>query len=208
MLKKLFPRNENFFAFFENHAAMSVLASKELLRFAALDSNPIEVFQNIKSWEQKADMITHHCIEALHKSFITPLERQDIHLLISTMDNVIDEIEDVGKFLLLYKLKISDDGAKKLAECLLACCIEMEKAVKELKKVKNTKEMQKHFYNINHFENEADSIFIASLEKLLNEEKDTLFFIKWKEIYEHLEHAIDACEDVANILEGIVLEYD
>jgi uncharacterized protein Yka (UPF0111/DUF47 family) len=141
-------------------------------------------------------------------NFITPLERTDIHRLISTMDDVLDEIEDVSKFFLLYKLPVFPEGAQKMAKILLDSALEMEKGVKELRKMKNTEALQKIFYNINHLENEGDATFLHALGKLFEEEKVTLNILKWKEVYEHLEHAIDACEDVGNILEGIVLEYD
>lgn len=208
MFKKLFPRNDNFFTFFEKHAAMSVQAAYALLKFMQPGSDLEAGAKEIKHCEQEGDRITHQCIEALHKSFITPLERSDIHHLISTMDDVLDEIEDVSKFILLYKLPVFPEGSQKLAKVLLDSVVEMEKAIKELRKMKNTDTLQKIFYNINHLENEGDMVFLHSLGTLFDEEKSTLNILKWREVYEHLEHAIDACEDVGNILEGIVLEYD
>lgn len=208
MLRKLLPREGNFFEFFEKHARTIVEGAKALLLFNNSNQDPSEVFKEIKKWEEEGDHITHQCVEALHKTFITPIDRGDIHHLISTMDDVLDEIEDVGRFIVLYKLKTISSEANQLANILVKCAEEMEKAIIELKKMKNTKAMQGHFFNINKLESDADTIFIDALKKLFNEEKDPITLIKWKEVYEHLEHATDACEDVANILEGIVLEYE
>lgn len=210
MWRALLPKSDDFFDFFERHAEMVVAAAKGLLDFANEGPHPEEVFGKIKACEQEADRIAHKCIEKLHKTFITPLERTDIHTLISTLDDVIDEIEDVGKFLVLYKLGSLRPGALKLMKIIVEATQEVQAALHEFRKLKHTDALQSHFFNISHLENQADEILLEALRDLFNDSKagDALEIMKWKEIYEHLEHAIDACEDVGNILEGIVLEHE
>lgn len=208
MFRKIFPKNDEFFDFFERHAKQSVKAAHELFKISSPGYDLNNAFHNIKSCEQEGDRITHQCMEALHKNFITPIDRSAIHHLISKMDDILDEIEDVAKFIIVYKLPHLPEKARKLPELIVSSTLEVELALKELRKMKNTKTMQEHFVKINHFENEADNTFIQVLALLFEEEKDILTIIKWKEVYEHLEQACDMCEDVANILEGIVLEYD
>lgn len=208
MFKKLFPRNDNFFTFFENHSAMIVKAAEALLLFGETEANYEKICAEIKSYEQSGDKITHQCIEALHRNFITPLERSDIHLFISRMDDVLDEIENVSKFMALYKLPPFPPIALKLASLLHSSCLEMQQCVIELRKMKNSAIMKRSFFNINNLENEADTVFMEALRALFEEETQVLTILKWKEIYGYLEEAIDACEDVANIVEGFVLEYD
>lgn len=208
MFKKLLPRNENFFAFFEMHAALIVKAAQCLPSFAC----PIqpeaqkETFERIKMYELEGDKITHRCVEALHKTFITPIERTEIHRLMSALDDILDEIEDSGKLIVLYKLECLSKEALQMVNLIIQSAQEVEAAVKELRKMKNTEQMKKYFYNINNLENEADTLLVYSISRLFEEESDVKTIIKWKEVYEHLERATDICEDVANILEGILLE--
>ena len=204
MFKKLLPREDDFFAFFEMHAAVIVQGALGLLS----SSSPEEMSEYIKSCESRADDITHQCIEALHKNFITPIERSDIHRLISTMDDVIDEINDVARFILLYKLKALEKEALALAQIIVQASKEIQAAVGELRKKKNTQVIQNHFLKINTLEGEADILFVQGVARLFEEEEDVRMIIKGKEIYEHLEAAINACDDVGNILEGIILEHE
>jgi uncharacterized protein len=206
MFKKFLPKRDIFFAFFEKHVSISFQAAEQLLLFIDHHSNHQEIFQTIKKLENEADSVTHQCIEALHRTFITPMDRMDIHRLISTLDNIADEIEDIAKMLFLYKLEVLRPEAAQLAQIVVRSVREVCSAVKELRKMKITPTLQKHFYNINHLENEADALFNEALSKLFDEEIDTKALIKWKEVYEHLENATDVCEDVSNILEGIILE--
>jgi len=208
MLKKLLPRNVAFFDFFERHAETIVQGAKELLAFSSSEAIARDIFREIKLQEQEADRITHQCVETLHKTFITPFERTDIHRLISTMDDVIDEIEDVARFVVLYKLQFLRSDAIDLVHLLVKSTQEVQFAIKELKKMRNTEALKGHFFNIYHLENEADTILIHAISRLFDEEEDAKTIIKWKEVYEHLEKAVDLCEDVANIIEGIILEYE
>lgn len=207
MFRKLLPRNDIFFDFFEQHAAVTVQGAKLLLHFSP-SHDSLATFQSIKMLEQEGDKIVHSCMDTLHSTFITPFERGDIHNLISTMDDVLDEIKDVGQLIVLYKLHLLERESLELATVLLESVEAVEYAVKELRKLKNTSALKEYFIKINNLENEADTLFIHALRRLFDQEKDPIVIIKWKEIYERLERANDAAEDVANILEGIVLEYE
>lgn len=206
MFRKFLPKRDLFFVFFEKHAAVSYEAAKRLVHFVASDQKPVDIFQEIKKFENEADAITHQCVESLHKTFITPMDRMEIYRLITTLDDITDEIEDIAKLMFLYKLELLRPDATRLAEILAASVKEVFSAVKELRKMKSTDAMRLHFFNINHLENEADVILNQALGRLFDEENDTKTLIKWKEVYEHLEKATDVCEDVSNIIEGIILE--
>lgn len=206
MFRKFLPRRDIFFAFFEKHVNVSYQAAEQLLHFISANQSPQVTFQKIKKLENEADSITHQCVEALHKTFITPMDRMDIYRLITTLDNIADEVEDIAKLVFLYKLEVFRPEAAQLTEIVLNAVKEVCSAVKELRKMKITPTIQKHFFNINNLENEADVLLSQALVHLFDEETDTKALIKWKEVYEHLENATDVCEDVSNILEGILLE--
>lgn len=206
MFRKLLPRNEDFFGFFERHAAFIVKGASQLASFSLPGHDPQKIFDKIKECEEEGDKITHACVEALHKTFITPIERGDIHRLMSAMDDTLDEIEDIGKLMLIYRLDRFPEDALKMSKIIIQATESIEAGIREFRKMKMTEVMKQHFFNVNHLENEADTLLIKALSRLFDEEKDVKTIIKWKEVYEHLEKTADICEDVANILEGILLE--
>ena len=206
MFRKLLPRRDLFFDFFEKHAHISFQAAEELALFTSANQNSVEIFERIRDFEHEGDKITHQCVEVLHKTFITPMDRMDIYRLITTLDDVIDEMEDIAKLIVLYKLEHLTEKAGQLATLLVSSTKEMQLAVIELRKMRMTPVIRAHFFNINHLENEADAIYMQALRGLFEEEGDVKTLIKWKEIYDHFEESIDVCEDVSNILEGIILE--
>jgi uncharacterized protein Yka (UPF0111/DUF47 family) len=206
MFRKLLPRQDDFFLFFEKHASMMVKSALALKTLREGGKEAKEGYHYIKACEEEADDITHHCIELLHKNFITPIERSDIHHLISTMDDVIDEIHTAAKLLMIYKLQRFEFEALDVADLLVQATIAIQKAILELRKRKTTELIQQQFYLIGTLESQADALFIQALGRLFEHEKDPLLIIKWKDIYEHLEKAMNACDDVGNIIEGILLE--
>ncbi len=201
MFRKLLPRNDDFFETFQRHVALIEKAATILFERS-------QAFAEIKACEEECDKITHHCISDLHKNFITPIERSDIHRLISKMDDVIDGINDVAKFLYLYKLPALENEALEISRLILEAVKEIHSSIDELRKKRLTDELQQHFLRISFLEGEADDLFVKGVAKLFDEEKDVLKIIKWKEILENLEETMNACDDVANILEGIILEYE
>ena len=207
MFGRLLPRETSFFDFFERHAAMTVEGAREFLSLATTGANITAKAKRIKEIEHECDTITHHCVEALHKTFITPIERDDIFRLISKMDDIMDYVEAASERIALYKLTTMTQDVKDLADVLLRAAQELEGTLKLLRNLQHAEAITKKCIDINRLENEADSILRAAVARLFDEEKDVLAIIKWKEIYENLENATDRCEDVANIIEGVVLEH-
>ncbi len=204
---RILPRETSFFDFFERHAALTVEAAKEFLSLVATGANIPAKAKRIKELEHETDVITHHCVEALHKTFITPIDRDQIYRLISRMDDICDYIEAASERISLYDLHVMPPDAKDMADVLVRAMQGVEQALKGLRDMKNADAIVKKCIEINRFENEGDAILRASVARLFRECKDPIEIIKWKEIYEHLENATDRCEDVANIIEGVVLEH-
>jgi predicted phosphate transport protein (TIGR00153 family) len=207
VFERLLPREFGFFDHFERHVDLSVQGAKlfvELLDDLA-SSGPRA--KRIKEVEHEADVITHQTVEMLHKTFITPIDRDDIHRLISRMDDILDDLEAAAERLTLYEITTPKPEAKDLARILVAATEQLRVAVGGLRNLK--RDQQKILaacVDINRLENEGDALLRTGLAKLFREEKDALVVMKWKEVYENLEGATDRCEDVANIIEGVVLE--
>ena len=207
MFKRLFPREEKFFDLFQKSSDLAVECAKEfqimLTDLAHLETRS----RNIKAIESKADEVTHHTVELLHKTFITPLDREDIYQLISRMDDILDFLEAASERMYLFGLNTTTPEMIALAEVCVKSTEAIRKAVFELHDMKNSKDIVRHCVEVNRLENEADHILRAAIAKLFREEPDTRQLIKFKEIYELLETVTDRCEDVANVIEGIVLDY-
>jgi len=207
MLEKLLPRETSFFDFFERHAALTVEGAKEFLSLVSTGANIESKTRRIKEIEHETDVITHQCVEALHKTFITPIERDVIHRLITKMDDVMDFVEAASERIALYGVTEMTPEVKDLADVLVRAAQEVERALRGLRDMKNAPMILQKCIDINRLENDADAILRAAVARLFREEKDPITVIKWKEIYENLETATDRCEDVANIIEGVVLEH-
>ncbi|MEK6606023.1 MAG: DUF47 domain-containing protein [Myxococcota bacterium] len=207
MFGKLLPRETSFFDYFERHALLTVEGAKEFLSLASTGANVAAKAKRIKEIEHEADVITHHCVEALHKTFITPIERDDIYRLITRMDDIMDLVEAAAERLWLYEIREMTPDVKNLADVLVRATEEVVEAVKGLRDMKNSQAVVKKCIDINRLENEADAILRNAVAHLFKNERDPITVIKWKEIYELLETATDRCEDVANIIEGVVLEH-
>ena len=208
MFGRLLPRETSFFDFFEQHAALTVEGSREFLSLVSTGANVGAKAKRIKEIEHETDVITHNCVEALHKTFITPIERDDIHRLITRMDDIMDFVEAAAERISLYEIRVMTPEVKDLADVLVRAAEEVEKALRGLRDMRNAKDVVKRCIDINRLENEADAILRIAVARLFREERDPITVIKWKEIYENLESAADRCEDVANIIEGVVLEHD
>jgi predicted phosphate transport protein (TIGR00153 family) len=204
---KLLPRETSFFDFFERHATLTIEGAKEFHSLVTTSDNITSKARRIKEIEHETDVITHQCVEALHKTFITPLDREDIHTLITKMDDIMDFVEAAAERVALYELHEMTPEVRDLADLLVRSAMVVEEAIKGLRDMKNSQEVLKRCILINRFENDGDDILRRAVARLFREEKDPVTIIKWKEIYELLETATDRCEDVANVLEGIVLEH-
>ncbi len=207
MFGRLLPRETSFFDFFEEHAALTIEGTKEFLSMVTTGANIAAKCRRISDIEHETDTITHRCVEALHKTFITPIDRDQIHRLITRMDDVMDYVEAAAERIELYEITAMTSDVRDLADCLHRSAQQVEVAVRGLRNLKNTQATLKICIDISRLENEADAILRRSVARLFKEEKDPITVIKWKEVYENLESASDRCEDVANIIEGVILEH-
>jgi predicted phosphate transport protein (TIGR00153 family) len=206
MFARLMPHEGRFFTFFSEHAALIVQGAVELKAMMDDMRETESRARNIKILENKADTVTHQTIQLLHQTFITPIDRDEIHQLITRMDDILDLMEDVSQSVFLYDIHHIPDEAKRLAEICVVCTERVGAAVKLLDNMANAEQILKICGEIDRYETNADKVLRAAMAKLFRTEPDTRELIKLKEIYEHLETVTDKCEDVANIIEGIVLE--
>jgi predicted phosphate transport protein (TIGR00153 family) len=157
----------------------------------------------IKEVEHKCDHLTHQIIQRLNSTFVTPIDREDIHALAKSLDDVMDAIDASARFVRLYKIKSLRHGARELARVISLSVEQVRLGLEALEKHKGVTERA---VEINRLENEADRIHEGALRRLFDEETDPVLIIKWKEILDVLEEATDRCEDVANLLEGVVVK--
>lgn len=199
--------DRSFYEAFERHAACIVEAGKLVARIMREPERSAEISKAVKAAEEAGDKITHETIARLHKTWITPIDRADIHSLITALDDVLDLIEAVAERVSLYEVKNLPEFVVKLAEVLEEATEAVNKAVTLLPQVKQPKQMLDVCIEINRLENEADNSYRHGLATLFKGGYDAIEVMKWRDIIDNLEAATDRCEDVANILEGIVLEY-
>jgi hypothetical protein len=210
MFSRLLPRETSFFDFFEQHADVLVRGTQVFAGLFEPGANIAEITGKVRALEHEADQITHKCVEALHKTFITPIDRDDIHRLITRLDDVMDYIEAAAERITLYEITEMTTDARDLADVLVRAAKDVQVALRGLRNLKDSKQILQKCIDINRLENEADDILrsaVARLFKDVKDAKDVINVIKWKEIYENLENATDRCEDVANTIEGVVLEH-
>jgi predicted phosphate transport protein (TIGR00153 family) len=200
------PREGNFFRLFNAHAERIVEGSAELAAMIGTFTELEAHAQRIDTAERAADKVTHETIALLHKTFITPFDRDQIHQLITGMDDILDLIQDVAESVALYDLRRVTPEAKQLAELCQMCCERVKTVVGLLTNVRDAESILKTCAEIDRLESDADRVLRAALSKLFREENDLKHVIKMRVIYDLLETVTDRCEDVANIVEGIVLE--
>jgi len=203
---RLLPHDKSFFEFFEQQGRKTVEGCRALLAMVDDPTNVEAQAERVSQIEHECDDITHAVVELLHKTFITPLDRNDIYRLITRMDDIMDLAEAVADRYSLYEIKKSPADASELARVLVSSAENVLSAVSGLRDMKKPEVILQHCVEINRLENVADNLLRGALARLFREEKDPIAVIKWKEIYETLESATDRCEDVANIIEGVVLE--
>jgi uncharacterized protein len=203
---RFFPREVNFFEIFDRAAGNLMEASAQLVELFERFDNLEERVKRIHAIEHDNDDLTHETMRRLSQTFLTPIDREDIHALAASLDDVLDLMWAAGDRTALFHVKTGLPGAVALARSLRENCSIVQRAIQELKK-KNYKGVQVHCIEINRLENEADEIFREAIAELFEKERDPILIIKWKEILEHLELATDKCEDVANTLETVVLKH-
>ena len=203
LLARLLPQKEGFFALFTELAENVHAAAGALVDLLTNFTNVPAKVERIKTYEHKADDLTHALITRLNQSFITPFDREDIHDLSSAIDDVMDLIDAAASRMLLYHVDRIRPGVVDLAANLLAATEQMTAAVRVLEKRDH---ILSYCIEINRLENESDRLCRNLIARLFDEEKDPVQIIKWKEIIEVIETAADKCEDVANVIESVTLK--
>jgi predicted phosphate transport protein (TIGR00153 family) len=200
---RLIPRNEDFYAQFVTLATQLRVGSGLLEEMLAPDPAVWDKAEEIKEVEHKCDHLTHQIISRLNTTFVTPIDREDIHALAKSLDDVMDAVDASAKVVRLYKIGTVRYGARELAHVVSLSVDQVKHALEALDKKTG---VAQRAVEINRLENEADRIHEEALRRLFDEERDPVMIIKWKEILDFLEEATDRCEDVANLLEGVVVK--
>ena len=204
MVFRLIPRETRFFDDFVAMAEQIRVGATMLEEMLAPDKPIWDKADQIKEVEHKCDFLTHEIIQRLHRTFVTPLDREDIHDLARSLDDVMDAIDDSAAVVRLYSIERVRPDARELVRIIKASTDEMVKALKALERRDGVAEPA---VEINRLENEADRVHYAAVRRLFEEERDPIVIMKWKEILDFLEEATDRCEDVANAVEGIVVKH-
>ena len=202
---QLIPREEQFYGDFQALADQLRVGARLLEEMLAPDHPVWDKAEEIKEVEHKCDFLTHEVIQRLNRTFVTPLDREDIHALARSLDDVMDAIDAAATLVRLYRLDTVRFGARELARIITASAEEIRPALAALEKKKGG--VVVHAVEINRLENEADRLHQQAVMRLFDEERDPILVMKWKEALDFLEGATDRCEDVANVLEGVVVKY-
>lgn len=203
---RLLPREEKYYDLFNQMAVYIKECTVLLKQLFENTAQHAEYANKIKNVEHACDEITHEIVRKLNQTFITPIDREDIHAIASKLDDIVDNIEYTSRRVALFRVgQPSTDHALKQTDVLMRLSDQLEKALKAMAK-NDSKTIQDCIIAIHTLENEGDAIHYQALGYLFTEEKDPINLIKWKEIYETLERSIDKCEDVANIIEAVMLK--
>lgn len=212
LFAKLLPRDGNFFALFDAHAAHIIEGTRAFTAMMQNYADPAlreKHAAEVDAAERAADKITAEVNRLLHKTFITPIDRDQIHSLINAMDDILDLVQDATETMSLYDVRSLTDEVLRLGELSVRCCERVQHAVSLLPRINDTAVGEaaiKTCEEIDKLESDADRVMRAAMSKLFREQPDVRELIKMKTIYELLESISDRCEDVANLIEGIVLE--
>ena len=201
---RLIPRDEQFFDLFKSTATEIKRAAADLE--AMLSASPIDIAKAdaIRDAEHRCDTFTHDTIQRLHRTFVTPFDREDLYALATSMDNVMDAIDHVSSLIRMYRIKELPKGAKELAHTVSASANSMYTAIDALAA---ERPVQPHAVEINRLEYEADRYYAEAIETLFDTVTDPIQLMKWKELLDQLEMITDECEDVANVIESVVVKY-
>jgi uncharacterized protein len=203
----LIPRERKFFALFEQGTQNAVKIAQQLKDLVYIWENVKERVGVINDLEHQGDAITHQIFEQLHRTIITPFDREDIALLAHSLDDVIDFIHAAADAMSLYKVERPTHRAKEMVDIIVQAVGEVERAVSEIHDRIGRKQLLNRCVEINRLENVGDSVFRSAMAELFDDSADFAGLIKWREIYMHMESVIDRCEDIANILEGVAIKY-
>jgi uncharacterized protein Yka (UPF0111/DUF47 family) len=197
------PRDREFFDLFEKAGGNIARAADLLDQMLATWPDHSELARDIRACEQEGDRITHDIIHRLHQTFVTPIDREDILELASALDDIIDYTEEVSDYLGLYRIEAPMEQAQRLAHILVQATRQVAEA---LPRMRGFRDIKHYTVEVNRLENEGDRVTREAMADLFEGGIDPMVVIRWKDIYERLEQAIDACEHVANVLQGIVIK--
>jgi predicted phosphate transport protein (TIGR00153 family) len=203
----LFHKDMKFFAFFEQQADNIVKMAQQLKDMVYVWQNVKERAGMLADMEQDGDAITHDIMTLMHRSFITPIDREDISSLAHSLDDIADRIHAVADTLYLYRIESPNDRAKELCDLILKATLEVKVGVAEINTKIRQPEALEASKNINQIENSGDVVYRTALAELFVHPNDIASLLKWREIYKKMESTIDGCETFANVLEGIAAKY-
>ena len=208
LIQILLPHDEKFYTLFEDSTKLLLKASIALRKLADADAVLThELVKEIEDLEHQADEVTHNIFAELNATFVTPFDREDIHELASSLDEIMDNINGSASRLTLYNVKADTQYMRKLMEIIQEQVEIIGKGISYLRDFKDSSLLQEVLKKVNEYENEADSVFELAVADLFENEKNVIELIKKKEIYVGLETATDRCEDVANVLESILIKH-
>ena len=199
-----FPRDEQFFDLFNSMAEEIRAAAKLLEDMLSTDPPDEQYVDQIKDAEHRCDALTHDTIQRLHRTFVTPFDREDLYALAASLDNVMDAIDAAAAMVKLYRIEVVRPGARELARTVTQSAERLDSALESLAK---KTPVHPHAVEINRLENEADRAYQSAISSLFDTEADPIQIIKWKEVFDMLEQVTDACEDVANVIEGVAVKH-
>lgn len=202
----LLPKDTTFFNLFEGLARHAISCAEHLRQLGKQFPNIDNEIQRIREEEHLADDLTHKALERLDQTFITPFDREDIHELVNGMDDIIDTIDALAKRFKLYHIDTMPDAFKQQADLLVQATVALGEAVHRLRKTRKLSELKDMLIEIHRLESVGDDVNHAAVSKLFEGDTPPLEVMKWKELYDYIEDAIDSCEDVGNTLERIVLK--
>ena len=203
----IFPRNSRFFDLFEELGKRLVTCSEMVVDLLGHFENVDMKTTRIKEIEHEADTLTHDLYTLINQTFVTPFDREDIVALAQRLDDVVDDLEAATTAIRVYGIQKPTQAARGLADIARLQCLQLNVALEMLRRKGRLRDLLEPAREINRLENEADSLYLGAMAELFSGEMDSIEVIKWRDVYEYLEASTDACENVAHVLEGIVLKH-
>ncbi|WP_446899447.1 DUF47 domain-containing protein [Clostridium sp. LBM24168] len=200
------PKEDKFYNLFIEEANIAYRAANLLMDFLHNLKNAEQNIEKVENIEHEGDKKQHEILKELNNTFITPFDREDIYSIAKGMDDIIDLIESTASRFVMLNVGVCTDEAKKLAEMILSCCNEIITIMEELKGMKATKRLSEKIIKVNGIEEKGDVISREAIKKIFRSDMKVIDIIKWREIYQYLEDTLDSCEDIANIVEGVVMK--
>ncbi len=200
------PKEDKFYEFFVQTANIAYKASKMLLDFLDDLENSEENLKKLKEVEHQGDKKQHELLEQLNSTFITPFDREDIYIIAKDTDDIIDLIESTASRFVMFNVNECTDEARSLSKMIVDCCKELISIMEELKNMKTSKHLAKRIIEVNRIEEQGDILSRKAIGDIFRRDMEVIDVIKWREIYQYLEDTLDACEDLANVIEGVVMK--